>query len=100
MLGSQRRVSLAVPCGIVLPSGTGVLNSSVTQQDRMPKQPDCKWAQRPDKIMLTLNVANLDPAKADIKVQMCANRSKNVKWDFMKLKNVPSKNVPSVERPS
>jgi hypothetical protein len=34
----------------------------------MVKQPDCKWAQRPDKIMLTLNVPNLDPAKADIKV--------------------------------
>ena len=36
--------------------------------DTMPKQPDCKWAQRPDRIMLTLNVSNLDRAQADIKV--------------------------------
>jgi hypothetical protein len=34
----------------------------------MPKQPDCKWAQRPDKIMLTLNVPNVAADKADIKV--------------------------------
>jgi hypothetical protein len=52
------------------PLGTGVLTASCDTLDRMPKQPDCKWAQRPDKIMLTLNVANVDPAKADIKVQM------------------------------
>ena len=37
-------------------------------QDKMPKQPDCKWAQRPDKILLTINVANLDEKTADIKV--------------------------------
>jgi len=43
-------------------------------QDKMPKQPDCKWAQRPDKIMLTLNVANVDPAKSDIKVRRPAAR--------------------------
>jgi len=37
-------------------------------QDKMTKQPDCKWAQRPDKILLTINVANLDEKTADIKV--------------------------------
>ena len=42
----------------------------------MPKQPDCKWAQRPDKIMLTLNVSNVDPAKSDIKVCVEAESSK------------------------
>ena len=44
----------------------------------MPKQPDCKWAQRPDKIMLTLNVPNLDPAKSDIKVRVAPRRSDDV----------------------
>ena len=33
----------------------------------MPKMPDCKWYQRPDKVFLTVNVPNVDPAKADMK---------------------------------
>ena len=52
---------------VVLPSKPVSCDKHVVQVN-MPKQPDYKWAQRPDKIMLTLNVANLDPAKADIKV--------------------------------
>merc|ERR1712205_260982 len=35
--------------------------------DKMPKMPDCKWYQRPDKVFLTVNVPNVDPAKADMK---------------------------------
>ena len=56
-----------------------MLNGRVTlmrlAQIKMPKQPDCKWAQRPDKIMLTLNVPNLDPVKSDIKVCVAHRRA-------------------------
>lgn len=55
----------------------------------MPKQPDCKWAQRPDKIMLTLNVANLDPAKADIKVN-CVTASATHKEQQISIENAVS----------
>ncbi len=37
-------------------------------QDAMPKQPDCKWAQRPDRILFTVNVPNVTAEKADITV--------------------------------
>ena len=34
----------------------------------MPKHPDCKWAQRPDRIIFTVNVPNVTAEKADITV--------------------------------
>ncbi|EKX55165.1 hypothetical protein GUITHDRAFT_160392 [Guillardia theta CCMP2712] len=34
----------------------------------MSKLPDCKWAQRNDKILFTINIPNLDPNKTTINV--------------------------------
>ena len=32
------------------------------------RAPDCKWAQRKDKVLFTINVPNLDPAKAKVDI--------------------------------
>ena len=37
-------------------------------QDAMTRQPECKWAQRPDRILFTVNVPNVEVEKADIRV--------------------------------
>jgi hypothetical protein len=34
----------------------------------MTRQPECKWAQRPDRILFTVNVPNVEVEKADIRV--------------------------------
>jgi hypothetical protein len=32
------------------------------------RAPDCKWAQREDKVIFTINVPDLDPAKAKVDI--------------------------------
>jgi hypothetical protein len=33
------------------------------------RAPDCKWAQRDDKVIFTINVPDLDPAKAKVEIK-------------------------------
>jgi hypothetical protein len=49
-------------------NGLQFLKTWHAAQDAMPKQPDCKWAQRPDRILFTVNVPNVTAEKADITV--------------------------------
>mmetsp|Transcript_61792 Transcript_61792/g.145335 ORF Transcript_61792/g.145335 Transcript_61792/m.145335 type:complete len:162 (-) Transcript_61792:177-662(-) len=52
----------------------------------MVKAPDCKWSQRSDKVMLTLNVPNLDAAKTNVNITETAFSFKSedfeLKFDF------------------
>ena len=36
--------------------------------DMTTRAPDCKWAQRKDKVMFTINVPDLNPAKAKVEI--------------------------------